>query len=277
MPSSSPLSRPAEWPTHESGRHKASLVFVVLLGVGCIPVGFGFAAIGKPAAVKYAVLLAVLFLSVTAFTFVTRVRSQHREDDVGLTSYDGHPATQIRYSRDQWALLVVMVACLTALCTLASWDFATAGDEVPAAPVAATLTGMAAVFLLSFFVLAALNRVRRGRIVLSQQGICQEGRAFTSYLPWEAFAGAKAAHNGTPELLLIAYTNVPWEKQQLSKVWKLDKLPPTPMIEIDTFPIAVDETLLYHLVRFYLENPAARTELGTEMSLQRARTGAFET
>lgn len=276
MPSSNPLAQPKEWPTRDGAKHKAALAFVVLLGIACVPVGFGFAAIGRPAALKYALLLAALFLLVATFGLVTRVRPQHHDADVAITSYDGHPSTEIRYSLAAFVIQASVVACLTAFCALASLDFASAGDEVPAAPVGATVFGLAAVFFFSFFVLAALNRLRRGRIVLSEQGIHQQGRAFSSFLPWEAFAGVKAAYNGTPEILVIAYANAAWEKKQLGGLWKLDKLPPVPMIEIDTTSLAVNPNLVYHLLRFYVENPDARTELGTDASLERVRAGAFQ-
>ena len=57
---------------------------------------------------------------------------------------------------------------------------------------------------------------------------------------------------------------------------KLDKLPPVPMTAIDCTVFAIDRNLLYHFVTFYVENPSARGELGTETSLERARTGAFD-
>ncbi|WP_344678675.1 hypothetical protein [Saccharopolyspora taberi] len=271
------MERPPEWPAGGVGaRFKASFVFVVVLGLACLPVGFGFAATGRSGALKYAFLLAALFLLTAQFSLIARMRPHHRISDITITSYDGHAATEVRYSGAQFALLSALVACLAALSALATWDFARADDDVPAAPVAAALTGLAAVFFVSFFVLAALGRLRRGRIVLSQQGIHQEGRTFTSFLPWESFAGAKASYNGTPEILVVAYANAHWERRQLTRVWKLDKLPPVPMIEINPTALAVDPTLLYHLVRFYLEEPSARAELGTDASLQRVRSAAFK-
>lgn len=47
------------------------------------------------------------------------------------------------------------------------------------------------------------------------------------------------------------------------------------MIEIDTFRLAVDPTLVYHLVRFYVENPHAREELGTETVMRRVQEQSF--
>ncbi|PRX44543.1 hypothetical protein B0I33_11152 [Prauserella shujinwangii] len=275
MRSSDALARPPEWPARDPARYRSAIVFVTAIGALCVAAGIGFVAVGLASALGYALLLGVLFFLTAAYGLVTKVRRAPRPDDVAITEYEGRPATEIRYSGPAFLVLGALVGCLAALCTLAAVDFATAGDEVPAAPVAAVLCGLGAGFFLSFFVFVAIGRLSRGRLVLAPQGIHQRGRAFTSFLPWEAFAGVKAADNGTPEALVIAYANAPWDRRQLGGVWKLDKLPPVPMIEIDTTNFAVDPVVLYHLVRFYVENPEARAELGTETSLQRVRTAAF--
>jgi hypothetical protein len=276
MPSSNFLKRPAEWPASDSAKYKGALVFVIVLGIACIPVGFGFVAIGRATALKYVLLVSALLLLTAAFGHITRVRPRHHEEDIAIARHDGRPVTEIRYSRAAFVIITALMACLAAICALAALDFVFAGEAVPAASVGSALFGLAALFFLSFFGFAALGRVRRGCIALSQQGIHQRGRAFSSFLPWEAFAGVKAAYNGGPEVLVIAYGNAPWERRQFGWVWKLDKLPPVPMIEIDTTALALDPTLVYHLVRFYVENPSARAELGTDKSVERARTGAFQ-
>ncbi len=276
MPSSNSLPRPDEWPAQDGRRYVAAFVFVTILGTALIPVGVGFAAIGKAGAVKYALLLAAFFLLIAAYTFVTRIRPQHRETDIALTTHSGSPATEIRYSQAQFVIIVALVTCMAAVFTFAAVDYAFAADNAAASPVAATLCGLAAAFFLSFLLLVLLGRLRRGRILLSEQGIHQEGRAFTSFLPWDAFVGVKPAHNGLmAEVLVVASANAPWERRQHGSVWKLDKLPPVPMIEIDTTVIAVDRNLIYHLVRYYVENPSARPELGTQASVQRAREAQF--
>jgi hypothetical protein len=100
----------------------------------------------------------------------------------------------------------------------------------------------------SFVVLVVARRLRRGKVVFSQQGIHQRGWAFSSFLRWDSFAGVKAAYNGSPEVLVIAYSNVPWDKWQI---------------------------VVYWLLKFYVDNPAARAELGTEAAILRARSGVF--
>jgi hypothetical protein len=276
MPYSSSLPTPAEWPGGSGRRYVAALVFVLVLALACVPIGFGFVAIGHPGGLKYAALFAALLLLTGSYTYVTRVRPLHRETDVAIGRHDGAPATELRYSRAAFVIVVGVMTCVTAIFAFASVDYFLAGDEVTAPQLAGTLFGMAALFCASFLVSVATGRLRRGRVVLSQRGIHQRGRAFSSFLPWEAIAGAKAAYDGlTPQILVIGYTNAPWEKRQYSRLWRLDKLPPVPMIAIDCTAFALDHNLIYHLVKFYVGNPATRHELGTDAGLHRARTGAF--
>lgn len=275
MPSSNPLGTPAEWPVESRGRFV--LAFGALVALGALSVGVGLVAVGTgfAGAAKYALLIAALFWFTAAFGFVTRLRPQNRIADVGTTTIDDQRATVISYSGEQFVLINVLVACLFLCSVFAAWDYGKVGDGAFAPGIPMFLAFAAAVFFASYFVLLALGRIRRGRIVLAPDGIHQEGRAFGSFLPWDSFAGVKPSYNGTREVLVIAYSNAPWRKRQLAGPWRLDKLPPVPMIEINTIHLAVDPTLVYHLLRFYTENQSAREELGTEAVLRRIREHSF--
>ncbi|MEB3371597.1 hypothetical protein [Saccharopolyspora mangrovi] len=269
MPSSGRLEVPAEWPVENRGRFILAFGFLVVLGVLSSGVGLVAAGIAFIGATKYAVLLAGLFWLVAAFGYMTRLRPQHRGSDLRTTTVGGTAATEIRYSGAQFALINLIVACLLLCAGFAAWDYGSVGT-VPMA-----LAALAALFFASYFVLLALGRIRRGRVVLTAEGIRREGRAFESFLPWDSFVGAKPSYNGTREVLVVAYDNAPWEKRPLGGPWKLDKLPPVPMIEVDTVHLAVDPTLVFHLLRFYTENPSAREELGTDAVLRRVREQSF--
>lgn len=275
MPSSSPLETPAEWPVESRSRFVLAFGVLVVLGVLSIGVALVAAGTGFVGAVKYAVLFAGLFWFSAAFGYLTRLRPQHRVADLGTTTIAGRRATEIRYSGAQFALINVLVACLFLCAVFAVWDYGQAGGGAFAPGIPTLLAAVAALFFASFFVLVALGRIRRGRVILAADGIRQEGRAFESFLPWDSFAGIKPSYNGTREILVIAYSNAPWRKRQLAGPWKLDKLPPVPMIEIDTIHLAVDPALVYHLLRFYTENPGAREEFGTEAVLRRVQEQSF--
>lgn len=277
MPSSSPLVRPTEWPERDSLRYRSTVVLSGLLGVAGIPVGFGFVAIGKPGGLKYGLLFAALFLLAASYAYVTRVRPKHGLGDIATSQLDGQPVTEIRYSSLAFGVLTGLMVCMTAIFLLASLDYyLSAPSGKVTAPYGATIVfGLIGLFFASFVALVALGRLRRGKLVLSQQGIHQRGWAFSSFLPWQSFAGVKAADNGGPEVLVIAYSNAAWDRRQIVRFWKIDQLPPVPMIEVHCASLAVDPNLVYWLLKFYVENPGARGELGTDAAIRRARSGAF--
>lgn len=275
MPSSSRLETPAEWPVESKGRFVLGCAGTALLGLLSVGVGLIAAGTDFEAAVKYTALFTIMLWSATAFGYLTRLRPQHRASDISTTTINGHRATAIRYSGAQFALINLVVACLLVFTACVSWDYAHAGGDAFAPGIPTFFAGLFALFFVSFFVLVALGRIRRGRIILAADGIHHEGRSFESFLPWDSVVGIKAGYNGTREVLVVGYSNASWRKRQLTGLWKLDKLPPVPMIEVDTVHLAVDPTLVYRLVRLYVENPHARGELGTETVVRRVQEQSF--
>jgi hypothetical protein len=253
----------------------SAVVLAVLLGVVSIPIGFGFVAIGKPGGLKYALLFAAILLLTAVLGY--RTKSRHGGGDIRTVRFDGKPGSEVRYSSFAFWAQVVLIALLAAVFLLAAFDFylSIPRGDVTAPQAAAIVFGLIGLGLASLPVLVAAGRLRRGKLVLSQEGIHQRGWAFSSFLPWESFAGVKAVYNGRPYVLVIAYSNAPWERRQIVKFWKVDKLPPAPMIEVNCLSMAIDPNLLYWLLKFYVENPAARAELGTEAVIQRAQSGVF--
>jgi Bacterial PH domain len=159
---------------------------------------------------------------------------------------------------------------LAAIFVLAAVDFLWDGQT------AATIVfGVLGLLCASFPALVLLGRLRRGRVSLSAAGIRQRGWTFESFLPWEAFAGVRAAANGRPEVLVIAYANASWERRQVVRSWKIDQLPPVPMVEFGCAVFDIAPELLYWLLKFYVEHPEARVELGTEAVAGRIRAGAL--
>jgi hypothetical protein len=266
------LPRPAEWPSQGGLKEYSAVVLAASLGVVSVPIGFGFVAIGEPGGLKYALLFAVIFLLTALLGYWTRFR---RGGDLRTVRFDDKPGTEVRYSSFAFWTQVVLIALLAAVFLLASVDFhlGIPSGEVTAPQAAVVVFGLIGLVLASPLALVAAGRLRPGKLVLSPQGIYQRGMTFSSFLPWESLAGVKAVYNGRPYVLLIAYSNAPWERQQLVKLWKVDKLPPTPMIEVNCMSMAIDPDLLYWLLKFYVENPAARGELGTEDAVRRTRLG----
>ncbi|MGC7093675.1 hypothetical protein ACPZ19_03330 [Amycolatopsis lurida] len=254
------------------GRIVASLVFVGCLGLLGVLAAFGFVAAGLAGGLRYSLVFAVMMFLTTAFGYVFQLGSRHRV--ASIVSHDDGAAVELRGSKLVFALLTGIFACLTLFFGMASADYLRAGPDVPAKQIPAALCAVAALYFGGFLVLVAIGRVRRGGVVLSPRGIHQRGWTFSSFLPWDAVVAGKAAtFRGAPCVLVVASANARWDRRQHARLWKVDKLPPTPMIAINCAAFAIDRALLYHFVQFYIDHPAARAELGTERGLRRARSG----
>ncbi|RSM70639.1 hypothetical protein DMH04_44305 [Kibdelosporangium aridum] len=260
MPSSDRLPWPAEWPHHSGRRYWPGIVLLALFGLVAFGAGLGFVAIGVPGGVKYGLLAALMFMFGAFAMYYTRVRRPAGYTDVR----SDHPATEMRYSLVAFVCLVGLMCCATAIFVLAAVDYWRGGTTA-----AALVFGVLGLGTATFVVAVLTGRVRRGRLTLSAAGIEQRGWTFSSFLPWEAFAGVKATYNGRPEVLVIAYANAEWRKQQFTRLWKIDRLPPVPMIEVDCAQFAVPPEGLYALLKHYIEHPEARVELGTDAVLTR--------
>lgn len=182
----------------------------------------------------------------------------------------GISATEIRCSGYQFALLVSLTACCTAFCLMAAVEVFVHQSH-GGSGAAAVLLGAGALFFGSFGAAAAFGRVRRGGVTLSSRGIAHRGWSFESRLEWPAIAGVTPAFNGHPTILVIGYTNADWDRRYTTRLWRLDRIPPVPMIEVDCRRFDLDPCVLYGYLRAYVESPAARRELGTDTALMRAR------
>lgn len=264
---------PPEWPARRWGpRQLLAAIFVAACTLMALLLTAVMVADGETAPVRYLLLIASMF----ALTFVHGVlmwfplRGSTR--DVVLVEHEGRRGTALRYSGPLFAVQCALMAILTAIFAFGAVDYLRARDGVVTARYGAVAaTAAIAAFLGSFLVAVASGRVQRGQVVLDSQGIYQRGRAFESALRWEDIVGAHAAYNGMfTEVLVVGWPDAAWQRRTTSRVWQLDRLTPVPMIEINCLYLALDQNLVHHLVTFYVENPQARSELGTPASLRRA-------
>ncbi|WP_064058183.1 hypothetical protein [Prescottella equi] len=267
MKSSDDTHRVGEWPSASfSLREWAAIVVLVVIGCGAIILGVAGGIAGRAMVLRYGVAYGCLVLLVAAFGVLTRW--PRSGGAVRCTPVESGTATEIRQSRGLWAVLVAMTACCAAI---------TAGPAVEiylsvgtsGVPGATVVFGVVGALFGSFLVLVVLRRVRQGSVLLIPDGVRHRGWSFDSYLPWESVAGVQLAHNGHRMILLIGFTNAQWTRRCTTPIWRIDKLPPVPMIELDCRKFAMDDVLLLHFVRFYADNPAMRGELGTDAAQDR--------
>lgn len=224
---------------------------------------------GNFVALRYCLLFALVVALVIAYSVVVRIRRVDPSAAVRTVELDGISGTEIRYSAWQFKILVALMVCCTVFCGMAAIEIFIHQDE--GFPGGAVLIGALGVVCASFVGAVGVGCVRRGGITLSSQGVVHRGRSFESRLDWPAIAGVTPASNGYPAILVIGYANADWVRRYTTRFWRIDRLPPVPMIEFDYRLFDVDPRSLYDFVRTYVDNPELRAELGTEaaLSLQR--------
>ncbi|WP_236721771.1 hypothetical protein [Prescottella equi] len=214
---------------------------------------------GRPMMLRYSVAYGCLVLLVAAYGVLTRW--PRSGGTVHCAPAEAGTATEIRQSRGVWAMLVAITACCAVLTAGPAVEIYLSA-ETSGVPGATVVFGVLGALFGSFLVLVVLRRVRPGSVLLTPGGVRHRGWSFDSYLPWESVAGVKAAYSDHRMVLLLGFANAQWTRRYTTPIWRIDKLPPVPMIELDCRKFAMDDVLLLHFIRFYADNPARRGELG---------------
>lgn len=262
---------PDGWKTNpRDARYRVATIFLLALAGSSFLLGFVFSAAGTPAALKYCLLFALIITLTAGLGVAARVDRARLSSIIRTVDCNGVPKTKISYSFAQFYLLIGLMSSCSAFCIIAAAEIFMhrRGGSFPGASLA---IGALGVFFASFVISAAFGRLRRGELTLSNQGIEQRGWSFESRLEWSSIAGITPGFNGYPVVLLIAYANAGWHRRSTTRIWRIDRLPPAPMIEVDCRKFDVDCLELYGYLRYYVDTPAAREELGTEAAIERAR------
>lgn len=237
----------------------ASVVFAILAGIA-----------GDFAALRYSLLFGLIMALTAALGAVMRGRSADLSKAAHTVDLGDEQGTELRYSRAQFGLMIALMTCCAILLIAAAAEiFADRGAT--GIPGATMLLATIAVIFLSFITVAALGHISRGGLVLSSRGISQRGWSFESRLNWADIAGAKTGYNGYPVIMLIGYANADWERRYTTRLWRIDRLPPAPMIEVDCRKFDVDPAALLSFLTAYVDTPDNRAELGTPAALRRAQ------
>lgn len=270
MQSSEDRHPPADWADTRIGArlHFVSAALITLAVVSAL-LGIGAARAGNFVAFRYFLLFALTVALISALPASSRYRHSDLSSAVRTVDRNGISGTEIRYSVWPFAILVALAACLAVFCGMGAIEIFIYQDG--GFPGGSVIAGVLAVVFASLLGTVAIGRIRRGGVTLSSRGIAQRGWSFESSLDWAAIAGAMPAFNGYPLILVIGYSNAVWARRNTTRFWRIDRLPPVPMIEFDCRQFDVDPHILYNYVRTYVDNPELRSELGTEAAIVRAR------
>lgn len=272
MQSSSPSEVPDDWSrSNRDARSTVATAALVAIAVTSLLFGAVVALAGNLTGLLYSALFAVIMSLVAALGVAMRVQRRNLASAIGTVSANGSPATEIYYSPRQFALLVALMAALAGTCVIGAVHLYLSQGMSVASALLAGFGLLGATFPVS----ALLGRIRRGALALSEHGVSQRGWSFESSLRWADVVGVKAAYNGHPVILLIGYTNTEWTPRYTTRLWRIDRLPPVPMIEVDCRKFDVDCYALFDYLTSYAESADLRYELGTAAAVTRAeRTGS---
>lgn len=246
---------PAEWPTIRTRgiRLYAGTVFFVFAVFVCLFVTAGAALSGDYSAVKYTLAVALFFATIPLYGWSAAPKSSG--------SLRVETSSEGTVVRDAWQPFAALLAVTFSMGLLFAFG---AYDSLPHPyrwdGIGGTVFfGVVALYFWSYPIAAAAGRLRPGSITFTLQGIHHRGWSFESFVPWEAVAGAKGAYNGYPMTLVIAYRNARWEKRYtVGRLWRIDRLPPVPLIEVDHRRTRDDAVLLHEFVMQAVEQATRR-------------------
>lgn len=272
MSTAETLDEPREWRSGHDRRPQCSIAFMGLATLIVVLTGAWAAARGQPELLPRSLLMGAFFSTLAAHVYATRVRSHHRDSDIARTTHRGKRATEICYSRAQHVIFAATLGSLAAWATAGALEFTFTGE--PPNPALVTLWGACAALSAGCLLLIAVGRIRRGRLVLTEEGVHQEGRWGESFLAWDASSGIEPGHDGRIATIALLAPEGALQPRSTGRMARLEK-PSSPGMHINTSVFDLDKALVYHLLRHYLETPQDRAELGTDASIERIRSRAF--
>ncbi len=265
---------PQQWAVLPRGRFLAGVALLVVLSAASGAVAMRHYLDGWFSGFKYVILFSLLFAELAVLLAHARLRPR-RGGAAPLRLKAGRDAStslEMPYSRVQYAgfvLLALTAASPFVLGVIGAIDIANPqlGRVV--------LNACAALVLLSLPALMLRGTFAVGRVQLSTGGIHHRGWTHASYLPWQSVIDVRAVPGDGPEIWVVAVEGAHWQRRQLARVWKEDRLPDAPILRIFGRDLAGDPALLHALLRHYHEHPEERAELGTRSGVKRAKAGEF--
>jgi hypothetical protein len=196
---------------------------------------------------------------------------------------DGTPVLRIRQPRILQITITFIGLCFGAGAVVLAGIMVSAVLSPVSPPptfVAMVTGGIAAmVFLLCAVYLVVMPFVMLAwgvpEIRLDERGVWARGGGRRSTVAWDNVVGLYGIETRHQRRLVIAALDVTWQAERFYWTTPARRRRNAEQIEIVTEQFAVAPVLLYLLLRFYHENPAARAELGRREALRRLHDARF--
>ncbi|MGC4748390.1 hypothetical protein ACLQ28_22450 [Micromonospora sp. DT201] len=123
--------------------------------------------------------------------------------------------------------------------------------------------------------LVVLLRLAPGRVSLCRTGLYHRSLNFTHVLPWFSVYEVSAEWIGSPLIVAKAYPADGAHVRRYTGRFGTQEMQFLPFMTVRARWLAADATAVFYALRFYLENPELRTELGTTAALSRIHSGSL--
>ncbi|WP_143544805.1 hypothetical protein [Rhodococcus sp. 06-221-2] len=165
----------------------------------------------------------------------------------------------VRYNPVGLRLLVVIVSSLST-CTIAM-GFTSGG--------AGWLLAAMGLSLASFLIPILLRWIRNGYLELSDDGIRHRGWAFDLLVPWVDIRDTAVVVESYPMVLVRVDELAKMNRRFTTLLWRIELMSEGQYIELDCRRFDIHPVALEQWIRFYIDNPEARVELGTDAAAKR--------
>ncbi|WP_239010477.1 MULTISPECIES: hypothetical protein [Rhodococcus] len=265
-----PLIRPEEWPSPKfSARVAAAIALAGVVILVSLWRAWDAGQAGAWAVTRFFLILSGLMALTALFGYVYW-RPRRGDPEIRFVESRGRGATEIRASGAVFHLMGAMTTSAALLSLGAAVEIVLFDDGVPWVSVLLAAFGLPCA---AFVAEVLRGGIRRGALLLTPDGIRQRGWTIESYLPWVSVAGVHAVHHGFPEIWVLGTPAAAWARRRTSRLFRLDRLPREPVIEVDSRKFDGDPVLLYRMLDFYARNPQARAELGSAAAAERVHRG----
>jgi hypothetical protein len=283
VPVNDPLPWPEPWPLPKQAGGLTGAALFALVAAASVVVGVTALLPGSVDSSAFVVvalvpLMAGLSLGSVALRLHVRTRST-----AAVRSVAG--ALSVPFLASLWVALwlvvvgaVLLCALLCAIAELAA--FATDPPDIAPLVVGILLLLLALPFL-ALIVDGLRGKAIRGELLVSTRGIRYRTLSYDIDIDWATVQQVSVVGGEGQRIVIVGYNNLPLSVQARSPLSRPRKAVQTQAAEatmvIRGISLSVDPALAFHTLRYYHQNPPARTELGTEAAIRRMQTGAVAT
>ncbi|MHA6801977.1 hypothetical protein [Salinifilum ghardaiensis] len=262
---------PSEWDA--PGGVKPTAV-VIAFGIFGLAAGIvGVAQVGTGAIDGSTIILlsgGIFAIALSSGTALLRLRVRRRSvAAVHISQTEHGSATVVPNSRGVWA---VVVAALSAgllgfgFIALMSWGLVLFGGDTGGWVIFQTLLSTAFVAGIIWFLWRTQREpTAQGSLRLTPTGVAYKSLGPEESAPWDALAHIFPSCGDSPDIAM----GVDSSRASSTSIKKGN------VLRISGAFLSVDPALAYHALVYYLDHPGARSELGTERSVERIRRADF--